>query len=193
MYAVHCSEEAVSAAIAAAAANGSSSDSGMADVAIAAVNGPLSVTLAGPESSVQAVLAKLPAAAVVKLNVSHAFHSPMMAGAQSAVQAAAARMDLQAPALPLITNATGEAVTAEAVTSADHWAALVCAPVQFHAGVLALAALGCTHFIEIGPAPALTKMARLCLDSSGSSSSGKQYSWFASMQRGLTNDSNSGS
>eukprot|EP00953_Heterococcus_sp_UTEX-ZZ885_P017536 9813-Heterococcus_DN1.PRE.1 len=84
MYAVHCSEEAVSAAIAAAAANGSSSDSGMADVAIAAVNGPLSVTLAGPESSVQAVLAKLPAAAVVKLNVSHAFHSPMMAGAQSA-------------------------------------------------------------------------------------------------------------
>ena len=69
MVAVRCGEAAVSNAI---QAQGLS-----CKVAVAAVNGPSSVVVAGSEEAVEAVLGELGAVGH-RLRVSHAFHSPLM-------------------------------------------------------------------------------------------------------------------
>ncbi|KAG5190678.1 thiolase-like protein, partial [Tribonema minus] len=82
MYAAHCAEADAARAIdatRAAATGDAAASTAAANVAIAAVNSPLSVTISGTEAAVRAVLTRLPGVASVRLIVSHAFDSPLMA------------------------------------------------------------------------------------------------------------------
>ncbi|CAM9593565.1 unnamed protein product, partial [Chrysoparadoxa australica] len=153
MYAVRAGAEEVSAAI---------SNDELA-VSIAAVNGPKSVTISGSEVQVQKVLSKLDGVVRKRLLVSHAFHSSLMQPAVPEVQSAAARISFSVPKVAMITNASGQAVSNEQVTSPEHWAGLVVKPVLFHGGMSSLVELGCTRFIEIGPSSTLLQAARSCL------------------------------
>jgi len=130
-------------------------------VEIAAYNGPAQVVLSGAAAAVEAACAAASALGFAnqRLAVSHAFHSAAMTPMLGDFEREVAKIPLQAPRLTLISNLTGEAATAAEVTSAAYWRRHVREPVRFDAGVRSAAALGVTHWLEIGPAPVLVGMA----------------------------------
>ncbi|WP_170300300.1 hypothetical protein, partial [Pseudoduganella buxea] len=77
----------------------------------------------------------------------------------TALTAGAASLRLQAPALPLASNVSGELAGAE-LALPGYWAQQVRQPVRFEQGVQALARAGHTLFLELGPRPVLSHFVR---------------------------------
>ncbi|WP_437594341.1 type I polyketide synthase [Sorangium sp. So ce1000] len=135
-----------------------------AEVSVAAVNGPSETVVSGARGAVTAVVEALGARGVKGrwLNVSHAFHSPLMAPMVEAFERAASKVKLGLPQRKLIANVTGRAAREE-VTQASYWARHVRAPVRFMEGVRALHEAGAEAFVEVGPSPVLSAMGRRCV------------------------------
>jgi NAD(P)-dependent dehydrogenase (short-subunit alcohol dehydrogenase family)/acyl carrier protein len=73
--------------------------------------------------------------------------------------AAVARgIEYRAPQIPIASNLTGEAVSAEEICSADYWVSHVREPVRFHDGARWLADQGVNRFVELGPDGVLSTM-----------------------------------
>ncbi|MFD0270375.1 SDR family NAD(P)-dependent oxidoreductase, partial [Streptomyces sp. NPDC127106] len=138
-------------------------------VSIAAVNGPRSVVVSGDEDAAAAVADVLRARGrrTKRLTVSHAFHSPLMDGMLDAFREAAEAVSYAPPVIPIVSNLTGASVTAEEICTADYWVRHVREAVRFLDGVRALAALGVTTFLEVGPGGVLTALAQDCLADHG--------------------------
>ncbi|NJM96236.1 MAG: type I polyketide synthase [Phormidesmis sp. RL_2_1] len=151
-------------------------------VAIAAINGPTSIVIAGPQMGLDRAIASFQADAIKTkpLAVSHAFHSaqmePMVAGFRQVAQ----QIPYQLPQLTLISNVTGTVVSAEMAT-ADYWCDHVRQPVQFYQGMQQLAKLEPKIYLEIGPKPILLGMGRQCLTPSVAS----QRHWLPSLRPSL--------
>lgn len=133
-------------------------------VAIAAVNGSQSIVISGQRDWVQLVIAELQAEGVKtkKLNVSHAFHSPLMEPMLTAFEQVTADVTYSSPKIKLISNVTGELAIAEVATP-EYWCRHVRQPVRFAAGIETLHQQGYEVFVEIGAKPTLLGMARHCL------------------------------
>ncbi|HEY9670379.1 MAG TPA: thioester reductase domain-containing protein [Waterburya sp.] len=133
-------------------------------VAIAAINGPQTIIISGQRQAVQAVVASLSDKGIKtkKLNVSHAFHSPLMEPMLEAFEQVASSIPYSIPKIKLISNVTGEFATAE-VANPEYWCSHVRQPVRFAAGMKALHQQGYEVFVEIGPKPTLLGMGRHCL------------------------------
>ncbi|HEX6343056.1 type I polyketide synthase [Umezawaea sp.] len=134
-------------------------------VSLAAVNGPRSVVVSGDAAEAERVAARWRAAGrrVRRLTVSHAFHSPHMDAVLDDFRAVAADVDLHAPRIPVVSTVTGERATAEQLASPDHWVRQVRDTVLFADATRALAALGATVFLEVGPDAVLTPLAAAVL------------------------------
>ncbi|BBA33062.1 SA1_PKSA [Methylocaldum marinum] len=134
------------------------------EVAIAAVNGPESVVLSGRDTAVRAVVAELESQGVrtKALNVSHAFHSPLMEPILDEFRKVATQIDYSMPRLALISNVSGE-VAGEDITQARYWCEHIRQPVRFSDGMAALHRMGCEVFVELGPQPILLGMGQHCL------------------------------
>ena len=91
-------------------------------VSIAAVNGPLNTVISGASSAVNRIAEILRAdgVAVRLLNVSHAFHSPLMEPMLEDFLVEAQRVAWRAPEIKLVSNVTGVFAGAAAATP-DYW------------------------------------------------------------------------
>ncbi|WP_344397122.1 beta-ketoacyl synthase N-terminal-like domain-containing protein, partial [Streptomyces asiaticus] len=134
-------------------------------VSIAALNGPSSVVIAGDEDAAVAIASGFEAQGrkTKRLTVSHAFHSPRMDGMLEAFREVAEGLSYEAPRIPIVSNLTGELISAEEITTPDFWVRHVREAVRFLDGVRALEAQGVTTFVELGPDGVLTAMAQQCV------------------------------
>lgn len=148
------------------------------DLSIAAYNGPDSVVISGLEASVDRVVERMSAAKVrtKALSVSHAFHSPLMEPILDEFEQCARRVTLRKPAVPMVTNLSGELAGAE-VLEATYWRQQIRNPVRFAQAMNALAELECDVFVEVGPHPALLGMAK-------GTTGDEESLWLPSLRRG---------
>uniref|UniRef100_UPI003F84F1B9 acyltransferase domain-containing protein n=1 Tax=Actinosynnema sp. TaxID=1872144 RepID=UPI003F84F1B9 len=154
MVAVEATEEEVRAKLA--------GQPGLVD--IAAVNGPRAVVLAGEEQATLAAAEPWRALGrrTRRLNVSHAFHSPLVEPVLDAFAEVAATVTYHRPTTPIVSTLTGAADAP--VDTPDHWVRHVRGAVRFAPATTALVALGATTFLEVGPDTVLATMAEQVLD-----------------------------
>lgn len=133
-------------------------------VSIAAINGPRSIVISGEQTAVEAVVASLHQEGVKSkpLNVSHAFHSPLMEPMLAEFRQIASEIQYASPRLKLISNLMGTIATDE-IATAEYWCRHVRQPVQFAQSMEFLHQQGYELLVEIGPKPILLGMGRYCL------------------------------
>ena len=129
-------------------------------VAIAAINSPQSVVISGETTAVAEAVSKLEVRGIKtkQLQVSHAFHSPLMNPMLAEYRQVAESVAYQLPQIELISNVTGTTATAE-IATADYWVNHVIAPVRFAEGMKTLQQK-CNIFLEVGSKPILLGMGR---------------------------------
>jgi [acyl-carrier-protein] S-malonyltransferase len=131
-------------------------------VRAANLNSPGQVVISGEIEAVQAAMEALKTAGakrVVALEVSGAFHSPLMEGAARGLAAALAAAPVAAARCAVIANATAEPVTGPAKIRASLERQLL-SPVRWEDTVRALLDWGATRFLEVGPGKVLTGLVR---------------------------------
>jgi acyl transferase domain-containing protein len=150
-------------------------------VTIAAVNGPESIVISGESGAIVTICDMLKNMGIKtkKLQVSHAFHSPLMEPMLTEFEAEAKQVTYNEPKIPLISNITGTEVGAE-ITMAEYWVAHVRQPVRFAQSMETLHKQGAEIFLEIGPKPVLLGMGRECL-------MGEKKLWLPSLRSGKPN------
>ncbi|MEV6166488.1 SDR family NAD(P)-dependent oxidoreductase, partial [Streptomyces sp. NPDC052052] len=129
---------------------------------IAALNSPTSTVLSGDADAVEAVAGHFRALGrrTSRLQVSHAFHSAHMEPVLAEFRRIAADLTYREPVLTVISDVTGEPAEPGQLTDPDYWVQHIRRPVRFLDGVRALDASGVTGYVELGPAPLLTALAR---------------------------------
>lgn len=125
-------------------------------------NSPVQTVIAGESKAAEAAAAKLAeqGARAMKLAVSCAFHSKLMAGAAEEFREAVKDVSFHTPEIPFYSNLDGKPRTR---IDADYLAQHLTSPVQFVAELQNMAADGCDCFIEAGPNKVLTGLVRKTL------------------------------
>ncbi len=129
-------------------------------VSVGAYNGRNTV-LSGPGEDLERIVAvcSQDGTRCTWLETSHAFHSELLEPVLDEFESFAGQFAFTAPTLPLVCNRTGAVLTTETPLNAQYWRRHSRQPVQFTESVSAVAALGCSVLMEIGPQPILTAAA----------------------------------
>ena len=128
---------------------------------IANINSPVQSVLGGTTSAIDAAIAKFQTDGfqAVKIPVSHAFHTKIVAPASIPLREVIARMSVKPPALPIVANVTGDLYPTDREAILDILASQVASPVQFIKGMKTLYENGVRIFIEAGPKRVLNALA----------------------------------
>ncbi len=149
------------------------------EVAIAALNGPNNTVVSGRRQAIQAVQTSLEARGLETrlLQVSHAFHSPLLDPVLDEFEEIARRIPFKAPRRQLVSSLTGEVLPPGQVTDASYWRRQAREPVQFRGALDWLFDQEYRVFVEIGSKPVLTQLGR-------SSGKGTGALWLPSLKQG---------
>jgi acyl transferase domain-containing protein/acyl carrier protein len=133
-------------------------------VAIAAINGPFSIVISGAGEVISTLNDSLNAQGIKthQLQVSHAFHSPLVEPMLAEFEAIAKTITYNQPEIPMISNVSGTEAD-ENIATASYWVNHVRQPVHFAQSMEVLHQEGYENFLEIGPKPILLGMGRECL------------------------------
>jgi [acyl-carrier-protein] S-malonyltransferase len=125
---------------------------------IANINSPMQIAISGSSKALaQAVeLAKAKGARrVVPLQVSGAFHTPLMQPAMQEMSQVISKLTFRDPFIPIVANTTAQPVTTAEAIKAELLDQL-CHCVQWQRSVEYMIDMGVSTFIEIGPGQVLT-------------------------------------
>ena len=131
-------------------------------VVIANINSPGQLVISGHSLAVKEAMleaTKQGAKRTLALNVSGAFHSPLMQQASSALASFCRTITLRPSHTPVIFNWTGKPISALADLPV-YLTNQVKSSVQFEASIHYLTEQGITHFIEIGPGNVLANLVK---------------------------------
>ena len=135
---------------------------GMEGVWPANYNTPTQTVIGGTTAGLEEAAARLQGAGakrVLPLNVSAAFHTPLVAPAAERLRTQLDRIEWREPRMPVIANLTGR--PHQGGDRIPHVMEMqLRSPVRWSTCVQALVDLGCDTFVEVGPKRALTGMMR---------------------------------
>jgi amino acid adenylation domain-containing protein len=122
-------------------------------LSLAAVNGPQRSVLSGPLGEIEALETRLAGAGIScrRLRTAHAFHSSAVEPVQQAFCELVAKLRLAPPALPFLSNVTGDWIRPEEATDPLYWGRHLRATVRFGDGVEKLLADPSSLLLEVGP------------------------------------------
>ncbi len=140
------------------------------EVAIAAVNGPSSITVSGSESAIHELFDRFTEAKIFcrKLKVEYAFHSPQMEPVREELLRSLRHLRPKSTHTPLISTVTGGLIDGEQL-NAEYWWRNVRQSVLFADAMYALADHQCPIALEIGPHPVLAYSIAECFQAEGKS------------------------
>lgn len=148
---------------------------------VAAVNGPRSVVVAGAIDQLSKLGDELTlrGVAVARLDVSHAFHSPLMEPILDEFRLHAMQVYGARARIPIVSTSTAETIDGGALDG-DYWTRQIRLPVRFADAIATVARADVSHVVELGPRPVLTSLIRgipaadglVCLSATSSPSSG---------------------
>ncbi|CBZ52282.1 Soraphen polyketide synthase A, related [Neospora caninum Liverpool] len=144
---------------------------GLTSVAVAADNGPRSVVVSGRRAEVEQVLSFFSMSGKARfLKVSHAFHSPLMAGAVEPVRRLFEGVEFSEPAIPFSSTVLGRRTVGGELGNALYWAEQITKPVRFREATQAVTSGDLSHiraYVEVGPSRVLSAMGRDCVSLEG--------------------------
>ena len=122
-------------------------------------NSPIQLVISGESNAVQKAveLAKARGAKrAIELNVSGAFHSPLMASAGCGLKMYLSKLHFHEPKLPIYMNTTAKPLIFSNLE--QEMVKQIQSPVYFEQSIIEMANDGFTHFIEIGPGTVLSTL-----------------------------------
>ncbi len=125
---------------------------------IAAVNAPELCAVSGDAAAVAELSRRLTegGVGVRALHIPAAAHSYLLEDALPRFRAGVEAVELQAPAIPLISNLSGQFITLDEAIAPDYWVEHLRRPVRFSRGLETLTHAGVGTFLETGPGRALS-------------------------------------
>ena len=132
------------------------------EVSVAAISGPSACVVSGTFSGIQQLKHELSQGGIesLLLETSHAFHSHMMEPALEAFAAIFRKIRLSPPAIPYVSNVTGDWITAEEATDSQYWVRHLREPVRIGDGIAVLAKDAGSVLLEVGPGRTLSSLVR---------------------------------
>jgi acyl transferase domain-containing protein/acyl carrier protein len=131
-------------------------------VVVAAVNAPRQVVISGQDGAVDEVLGLLARRGVSsrELDVSHAFHSPLMETADAPFGCVLDDIRFEDPRVPFYSSVTGGRLGADAMRRPEYWRDQIRLPVRFAEAIRALAGEHVDACLEVGPGTTLLSFGR---------------------------------
>jgi 8-amino-7-oxononanoate synthase/malonyl CoA-acyl carrier protein transacylase len=151
-------------------------------VAIAAINGFQNIVISGKNKAIAKIVVALNAQGIETklLNVSHAFHSPLMEPILADFKKVARQINYSLPQIELVSNLTGKSVKEEIATP-QYWCRHIRQPVRFADGIKVIAQKGYRVFLEVGAKSTLLGMGRSILENSD------RCLWLPSLRQNYSN------
>ncbi len=131
-------------------------------IALAAHNSSALCVLAGPEEALLVIERRMKEMNIDcrHLHTSHAFHSPMMEPVLQAFTEEVCKIELNPPAIPYLSNVSGNWITEAEATDANYWAKQLRQTVRFSEGLSKLLESFAGALLEIGPGQSLSALAK---------------------------------
>ncbi len=148
-------------------------------VEISAINGAKQTVVSGTIADIEEFASQLKAEKIKVrvLAVSNGFHSYLMDPMLDNFAEYAANIKFEKPTIDLISNVTGEKITA---VDSSYWRSHVREKVDFSAGLAAVVASDVNIFLEIGPHPLLLSIAERNIENSN------ELAFLPSMKKNIT-------
>ncbi len=148
------------------------------EVSLAAINAPRQIVLSGSKQRLRelAGLFAREGLQAKELEVSHAFHSPLMRPMLEDFARVAGQVRYATPRVDILSNVTGLGAREE-LARPEYWVEHVSAPVRFRDGIEAMRQMDCQVFLELGPRATLSPLGRLCLGN-------QELTWLPSLAAG---------
>ncbi|PWV56290.1 type I polyketide synthase [Chitinophaga sp. S165] len=128
------------------------------DLYIACVNAPQQTVVSGKSDQLQLLKDNARDVNCSPLNVSHAFHSPLMAPAAESLMQTSAKVRQGKTVIPVISNVTGLTLNETQQQDPAYWSKHMLQAVRYNDSIHSLQQSGCTLCLEVGPQPVLTNM-----------------------------------